>query len=339
MGRLGTARSPSVLGHRSNSYLTAEQIAESVAGAGLVREHAAVVSIDEFVRGVSAGDFAALQASDGRRWLDALPELVREACRSWNLSPDGDDMRHGYHAVVLPVSADGRKCVLKLAWPRSSIVEESIALGAWRGRGAVELLQADLPSGILLLERLDPTKSLTSLPLFAAASEAGLLLRQMSVTAPPGIRTADDDADAMTRRVQTCRGLIDETLVDIAESLLNALVIGAAATLVHGDLHYENVLSGERRPWLAVDPKPVTGDAERGIAELLFTRVDELDTDAAIRDLLGVLVEAARLDAARAAGWAFVRTVDYWLWAAANGLTVDPIRCERVALALQPLLG
>ena len=30
--------------------------------------------------------------------------------------------------------------------------------------------------------------------------------------------------------------------------------------MIHGDLHYENVLAADREPWLAIDPKPVAGD-------------------------------------------------------------------------------
>lgn len=298
-----------------------------------------MASIHDLIDRADAADFAALRAPDGRRWIDALPQLVGDICQGWDLALDGGDARHGYHAVVLPVLANGTRCVLKLAWPESSIVEESVALAAWDGRGAVKLVRADVPRGVLLLERLDHAKSLTSLPLFVAASEAALLLGEMSVAAPGGIRTADDDADAMRRRLHDSRGLIDESLLDAARSLLDALVLGAAAVLVHGDLHYENILRGERRPWLAVDPKPVAGDPERGVAELLFTRVDELDTDSMIRDLLGVIVDSAGLDTARAAAWAFVRTIDYWLWAAANGLTIDPVRCRRVSSALRPLLS
>jgi len=35
--------------------------------------------------------------------------------------------------------------------------------------------------------------------------------------------------------------------------------------------------------------------------------------------------------------WSFVRSIDYWLWGLANGLTIDPGRCQRVASALWPL--
>ena len=297
-----------------------------------------VASIKDLMSQVTA-DFAALQTPDGQRWIDALPQFVDELCRGWDLTLDQEALSHGYHAVVLPVSASGIKCSLKIAWPESSIVEESIALAAWKGAGAVELLRADLSRGVLLLERLDASKSLAAVPLFAAASEAAVLLREMSVAAPVGIRTAADDADATSSRLQVSRGLIDRAVVDMTRTLLDELVRDADARLVHGDLHYENVLGGDRRPWLAVDPMPVAGDLERGVAELLFTRVDELDTDAAIRALLAVVVDGAGLDASRAAAWAFVRTVDYWLWALGNGLTVDPARCERVASALRPLLG
>jgi streptomycin 6-kinase len=296
------------------------------------------VSISDFVDGIDTEDFAALKTPQGRRWVNALPHLVGQICGSWGLAADGDDFRHGYHALLLPVSSLGRRCVLKVAWPTSSIAEEAIALGAWAGRGAVEILRADVAQGVLLLERLDARRSLTSLPIFQAASEAALLLKAMSVPAPAGVRTAAEDGEATRRRLRAEGALLETAIVELALSLLDVLVGGAGAMLVHGDLHYENVLRGERSSWLAVDPKPVTGDPERGIAELLFTRVDELVTDAQIRDLLRVIVDAAELDAARAAAWAFVRTVDYWVWAAANGLTVDPGRCRRVAGALRPLL-
>jgi streptomycin 6-kinase len=32
-----------------------------------------------------------------------------------------------------------------------------------------------------------------------------------------------------------------------------------------------------------------------------------------------------------------VRAVGYWLWGLENGLTIDPVRCERAAGALAPL--
>ncbi|HVL26626.1 MAG TPA: aminoglycoside phosphotransferase family protein [Acidimicrobiales bacterium] len=109
----------------------------------------------DFVRALPPPDFAALQSSDGRRWIEDLPSLADEVCRAWRLAIDAGQLHHGYHAVVVPVSGDDTKWVLKLAWPPSSIVDESIALRSWNGRGAAQLGRADLERGVLLRERLD----------------------------------------------------------------------------------------------------------------------------------------------------------------------------------------
>jgi len=39
----------------------------------------------------------------------------------------------------------------------------------------------------------------------------------------------------------------------------------------------------------------------------------------------------------KAVAWSFVRSIDYWLWGLENGLTIDPVRCQRIASALEPL--
>jgi hypothetical protein len=52
---------------------------------------------------------------------------------------------------------------------------------------------------------------------------------------------------------------------------------------------------------------------------------------------LDTLIENGRLDRARAVAWSFVRSIDYWLWGLENGLTIDPLRCQRIASALAPM--
>jgi streptomycin 6-kinase len=88
---------------------------------------------------------------------------------------------------------------------------------------------------------------------------------------------------------------------------------------------------------VAIDPDAAIGAPERSVAELLWTRADELPGPQAITGLLDTVVENGRLDRAKAFAWGFVRTVDYWLWGLDNGLTSDPIRCQRVAGALAPV--
>jgi streptomycin 6-kinase len=103
-------------------------------------------------------------------------------------------------------------------------------------------------------------------------------------------------------------------------------------------LHYDNVLASHRpgQRWLAIDPEAVVGTPERSVAELLWTRADELPSPQAITGLLDTVVENGQLDRAKAIAWGFVRSIDYWLWGLDNGLTSDPIRCQRIASALAP---
>jgi streptomycin 6-kinase len=228
--------------------------------------------------------------------------------------------------------------VLKLSWPAERAVEEARALAAWSGQGAVLLLEADAQAGALLLERLDATRTLDSLDLRAAAQVAGRLLRRLAIPAPEGVRplqaVASDIAASLPGRQARLGRPVPEDWLAIAGNLAHELGARAGDRLVHADLHYGNVLAGNREPWLAIDPKPVAGDPEHAVPELLWTRVDELEDGAAIRRLLTVLADSGQLDGDKARGWAIVRCVDYWLWGLGNGLTEDPERCRRILAAL-----
>lgn len=97
--------------------------------------------------------------------------------------------------------------------------------------------------------------------------------------------------------------------------------------LVNYDLHYADVLTSLREPWLVVDPKIVVGDLEFGIAQLLWCRLEDIEAQGGLEHYFRVLSEAAQLEPALARHWTLVRTVDYWLWGLSVGLTYDPARC------------
>jgi streptomycin 6-kinase len=117
-------------------------------------------------------------------------------------------------------------------------------------------------------------------------------------------------------------------VLDEAVGLAHELGATTGRLLVNWDLHYFNVLAGTREPWLAIDPKVVTGDPELGVHQLVRNRFDELDGPHDLRTRLAVITEAAELDPAKARAWTLVRTVDYWLWALSQGSTIDPPKCE-----------
>ena len=81
------------------------------------------------------------------------------------------------------------------------------------------------------------------------------------------------------------------------------------------------------RGWSSI-PRRLAGDPEYGIAQLLWTRLEDIQQSGGLRRHFDRLVDQAELDPDLARSWTLVRCVDYWLWALSAGLTEDPVRCE-----------
>jgi hypothetical protein len=75
---------------------------------------------------------------------------------------------------------------------------------------------------------------------------------------------------------------------------------------------------------VAIDPTAATGAPERSVAELLWTRADELAGPRAITDLLDTFAESGQLDRAKAVAWGFVRSID------SRVLSAGPVAAQRI---------
>jgi streptomycin 6-kinase len=252
-------------------------------------------------------------------WVATLPDLAAEFCARWRLTPDGD-LLNGFVAVVLPVrAADGTAAALKLTWRDVETEHEALALRLWDGRGVVRLLDHDAERGALLLERLDHTRTLLTAPIGEALRVIGGLLRDLRVPAPPevgGVSFRDFAADNAALGHP-----VPKPLVDTAVALARDLTADAGRTLVNGDLHYDNVLAGDRAPWLMIDPKPHAGDPEFCLIPLLWNRFAELDGRRGTWERARAVADAGELDLDRAVAWAIVRAVEGELWARRTGVS------------------
>jgi streptomycin 6-kinase len=261
------------------------------------------------------------------RWVDRLPGLVAEFLDRWRLRIDGRPM-HGVCALVLPVrTAEGAPAALKLSWPHPEARDEHLALDVWAGDGAVRMLDAAPADYVVLLERLDPERDLSSVPLEEALFCTGQLLARLAVKSDlPFVGVHERARDWATELANARRyppSGVPARLLDRAAAVLGDLVDSADRVLLHTDLHYENVLAGEREPWLVIDPKPLAGDAAFDVAPLLWNRWDEAvssaDLGAHLRWRADVVAECAGLDRQRVAGWVVVREVVEALDAVASG--------------------
>ena len=287
-------------------------------------------------------------AERGPEWaafVDRLPRLLQEVVETWGLVVDGAPL-HGFCALVVPVRRGAERAVLKLAFPDDESEHEALGLQRWGGHGTVRLLSADPHRRALLLERLHPT-DLTSIDDVEACEVVAGLYARLHVPALPQLRPLTayvgqwtDDLAGLARDAP-----VPHRLVQQAVSLGRDLVSDGASdgVLIHGDLHYENVLSGDREPWLVIDPKPVSGDPHYEVAPMLWNRWDEVlatgDIRTAVRRRFHTLVDAAPLEEERARDWVVVRMLHNALWELEDHPSAPDhdylTRCIAIAKAVQ----
>jgi len=247
-------------------------------------------------------------------WVERLPSTLTELIGRWRLQPDGG-AAHGHCSLALPVrTATGAPALLKIGFPDEESLHEHLALRHWGGNGAARLLSADPHLRALLLERLERT-DLTNVPdVEACRIVAGLYPRLHT----PPVAPLRSLAGLLSRRTDELARLARSTPIP-RRLVEQAIGLGAdlaaegddEARMLHGDLHYANVLASRREPWLVIDPKPLNGDPHYEIAPMLWNRWSEIagDVRAGVHRRLRALVETAGLDEDRARAWVLVRMV------------------------------
>ncbi|MFC4455620.1 aminoglycoside phosphotransferase family protein [Deinococcus sonorensis] len=280
-----------------------------------------------------------LNGEAGLRWAASLPQQVAHLCEQWGLQVT-DPAIHGAMSLVVPVQREQQPCVLKLSWLRQWHEQEVAALRAWNGRGAVLLLDDNPECSATLLERLDAGRTLMTLSVAHALEVAAQLIARLTVPAPAAVGSLDQWAeqfasDATRARWQATGQPCSVDVLSKVQHLAADLGPSSGRQLVHRDLWYGNVLAGHREPWLAIDPMVVAGAPEFGLAQLLWTRLDDIEAAGGVAWALQRLCAVAELDPALARAWTLVRCVDYWLWGLEVGLTLDPARCRRIVEVLQ----
>ncbi len=281
-------------------------------------------------------------------WVDRLPRLVADLLEEWQLTTDGW-MMHGFVALVVPVrTVGGRAAVLKVSFPDEESEHEHLALQHWGGRGAVTLLRADPHRSAMLLERLHQERLLETWDVEACEIVAGLYGR-LHVPALPQLRTLPMYVDRWAGELAELprNAPLPRRLVEQAISLSHDFAADPASTgtMIHGDLHYENVMAADREPWLAIDPKPMSGDPHYEPAPMLWNRFEELEGDVrdGVRRRFHALVDNGGLDEHRARDWVVVRMLNNACWRLQDGPEVHRITptdeyltmCIAIAKAVQ----
>ena len=253
-------------------------------------------------------------------WLAALPRRVEELSTRWRLDLGEPFEPGGNCSWVAPgIDADGRDVVLKVTWQHTEALHEAEGLAALGGRGAAEVYAfehiAD-DTTALLLERCLPGTELRTQPepeqhivvtdllrsVWAVDLPADHPFRPLSMMADDWVARAEARHAADPTRLDA--GLAREGLSMFRELSRT----GPADVLLFTDLHAGNVLAGQRRPWLLIDPKPYVGDPHYDVLQHLLNCNDSLQADPV--GLSTRVADLAGLDAERVRHWLFARCVE-----------------------------
>jgi streptomycin 6-kinase len=286
---------------------------------------------------------------EGVAWLQGLPATIDEYARRWGLTvrPPFEPLSYTYAAPA--VRAGGSLAVLKLGLPRDELRTESAALRLYDGDGIVRLLEADDERCVMLLEWLRPGTPLASLgDDEQATSIAAGVMRRLWRPAPPehpfphladwfhGLSELRQEFDGGT-------GPFDARLVAEAEAAASELLASTEQPmLLHGDFHHLNVLSAEREPWLAIDPKGIVGDPAYEPGAFLYNALpDDLEPRELRRILarrIDQLAEELSLDRQRILGWGVAQAVLSGWWSYEDsGYGWEPVM--QVAKVLSAIRG
>lgn len=268
------------------------------------------------------GVFQELTSEEGRSWLVSLPAVVVALEEEWDVRT-GSPYTRGAAAWTAPATtADGHAAVVKVGWPHREARYEAEGLRLWAGAGAVKVLRSDPSRWAMLLERCDPGIALdeSDLTVTAAMEAAAGIARQLwSAPVPAGApfeRLGDvtgEWSELVRGRMARHRPAFDPGLVALGASLLETLPDGGRPVLLHGDFNPGNILSATRAPFLAIDPKPMVGDA----AYDPWPLVDQIDDRGANQGVLGrarFFAELVDVPAERILAWGVARSVESALW-------------------------
>lgn len=280
---------------------------------------------------------------DGESWLTALPDLIAEATRRWNLGDIQPVSKLSYNYVAF-ANRKEESIVLKLGVPGKELTSEIAALQYFDGQGVAQVLDADIEKGMLLLERLQPGNMLSEMEDDEQATRiAADVMRQLWQPAPKDkdelIQLKDwfKGFERLRGRFDGKTGPLPEKFVETVESLsAEFLKENKDETLLHGDFHHFNVLKSARG-WLAIDPKGVIGPKGYEVGPLLINPNDRFlngsDPKAQTERRVAILSERLNMERERIRDWGFCHAVLSTWWSIEDGSNWEyGIRCAEIFL-------
>lgn len=262
----------------------------------------------------------------GRRWLDALPEVLADLAARWRLTL-GESFSGGTAGYVAAATDDaGQHCVVKVAMPLDmhdhDVFARSVrALQLADGRGCVTLLAHDPSVPAVLLERLGPSVADqgATVPQILEAVTDTLLTFWRPLASPEGLPTGNEAAQWLARFIEQtwheldrpCERAVITRALDLCERRAAAFDM-RHAVLVHGDAHGWNTLAAGDGTHKFIDIEGLCSMREHDLAIPMREYNEPLlagSTAALVRARAAYLAERCGADEHAVWEWGFIERV------------------------------
>ncbi|WP_342146222.1 aminoglycoside phosphotransferase family protein [Rickettsiella endosymbiont of Aleochara curtula] len=249
----------------------------------------------------------------GKKWLDDLPSFLSSYEKKWQFTFENFFNNASFNVVAAVTLTNGSSAVLKCSIPSKEFTNEITALQHFNGTGAVKILRSDHHAGIMLLEKLTPgtfleessnemQNTLISVELMNKLHKP---IQEQEISLFPSLANWFQGFDRLYQYFQGETGPFPKGVIDRAQAISKELLASMGSlVLLHGDLHYANILSSDKHGWLSIDPKGVIGEREY---EIPFPRISEAGNvnKISIKRRLDQFIEVSGFDRQRILGWAF----------------------------------
>lgn len=246
------------------------------------------------------------------------PALLVDILKRWRLTPDGALIER-HSSILLPVTRDGAPAMLKIARDPTEKTGNAV-MAWWNGDGAARVLAYD--GDAVLLERASSGISLADFARDGRDDEATRILCAVIARlhvprpAPPPPLTpllpwfndlfaVAPGTNTFAFAAQTARALLDEP---------------QEISVLHGDIHHENVLDFGTRGWLAIDPKGLHGERGFDYANIFCNpEHDTMTVTQTFDSRIALIASLANLDRRRLLQWIVAWTGLSSVWHIGDG--------------------
>jgi streptomycin 6-kinase len=268
---------------------------------------------------------------------------VFEYVRAWKFT-DPHPFAQTVTSHLYKVTWNGGPAVLKLFTPIGARDEKSgaIALQCFNGHGSVRLLRHDDQAQLLEYIEGEDLKSLVKRgddqrATLIIADVINRLHHAHAGPVPDGLQPLAVRFRSLFKRVKRdIRNSVYTKAADVANKLLSTQ---KQVSILHGDMHHENVKFSHVRGWVALDPKGLYGECTYDAANVLCNPagMDDLVADKGrLINSAALLATALQLDTSRVLAFTFAHAALSASWSLEDHQ--DPTLALRIAAIAEPLV-